>query len=207
MISIDNIVLCTNNHGVTHLENNVSAPLAVTLKKAEKTTLKVLVFDNDFDVNVVLAEAEAQVDLQLVYLANARHAPRISCTVTHLAEKTISRQEIKGVALDAAQVRFRGLIKIAPNAPKAQGRQHHRGLLIGPDAVIDAAPELEIDTDDVLCSHGSAIGSLDQAQLFYLMSRGLPEKEAKLFLIRSFLGNDLPEPLQTPLSDWMTQHV
>jgi Fe-S cluster assembly protein SufD len=70
-----------------------------------------------------------------------------------------------------------------------------RALLLSPYAEMDIKPELQIYADDVKCSHGATIGTLDDAQLFYLRSRGIPEAEARSLLIRAFLDEAL-EPVQ-----------
>ena len=76
---------------------------------------------------------------------------------------------------------------VREGAVKSDSHQLFKALLLSPRAEADAKPELEIFADDVVCGHGTAIGSLDEDALFYLRSRGIPESEAKGLLIRAFL--------------------
>jgi Fe-S cluster assembly protein SufD len=82
---------------------------------------------------------------------------------------------------------FQGKVLVERIAQKTDGYQMNQALLLSPDAEIDAKPELEIYADDVRCSHGATVGALDDDQLFYLRSRGIPEQEARQMLIDAFL--------------------
>jgi Fe-S cluster assembly protein SufD len=64
----------------------------------------------------------------------------------------------------------------------------HDALLLSDRAEIDAKPELQINADDVQCAHGNTVGALDDAALFYIRSRGVPEAEAKALLTQAFIG-------------------
>ena len=66
-----------------------------------------------------------------------------------------------------------------------------QALLLSPDAEMDTKPELQIFADDVKCSHGATVGELDEEQVFYLRSRGIPQPEARAMLIRAFLNDAL----------------
>ena len=95
------------------------------------------------------------------------------------AKKTISKQQIKGVATDSSSVHFDGQIVIPHGSQNCDGMQNHRGILLSEKAVISATPQLEIWADDVKCAHGSAIGPLAQDQLFYLETRGVHKDDAQ----------------------------
>ena len=68
---------------------------------------------------------------------------------------------------------FDGIIYVCKGAMKTDARQENRNLLLGPEAVVHTKPHLEIDADDVACSHGATVGQLDENQLFYLQARGI----------------------------------
>jgi Fe-S cluster assembly protein SufD len=76
---------------------------------------------------------------------------------------------------------------VRESARGADSRQSLRGLLAGPEAEIDVRPQLEIDTDEVRCSHGATAGKLDEGMLFYLLSRGLAPQVAQRLLKWAFL--------------------
>ena len=80
-----------------------------------------------------------------------------------------------------------------PNAQKIDGHQLNHTLLLSDRCEIDTKPELEIHADDVKCSHGATSGQMDEAALFYLRSRGIPEALARNLLVQSFIGEALEE--------------
>ncbi len=123
-------------------------------------------------------------------LNGAQHADFTS-VVRHTAPKGTSRQTVKNVLSGHSRGVFQGRIEVARGAHGTDGYQMNRALLLSPDAEIDTKPELEIFADDVKCSHGATVGELDAEQMFYLRSRGVPEREAKSILVRAFLAEAL----------------
>ena len=108
--------------------------------------------------------------------------------VAHKAPNCPSRQTVKSVLSGLARGVFQGRIEVDRIAQKTDGYQMSQALLLSPHAEMDIKPELRIYADDVKCSHGATIGALDENQVFYLRSRGIPEAEARSLLIRAFLG-------------------
>ncbi len=108
--------------------------------------------------------------------------------VEHAAPHGTSSQDFKSVVDGHAHAVFQGRIRVAPNAQKTDARQLSRNLLLSGTAAADAKPELEILADDVKCSHGAAVGDLDQDALFYLRARGLDDAQARALLIQGFVG-------------------
>jgi Fe-S cluster assembly protein SufD len=123
-------------------------------------------------------------------LTGTQHADFTS-VVRHVAPKGTSRQTIKNVLAGRSRGVFQGRIEVARGAQGTDGYQMNRALLLSPDAEIDTKPELEIFADDVKCSHGATVGELDAEQLFYLRSRGIPDREARSILVRAFLAEAL----------------
>ncbi len=113
--------------------------------------------------------------------------------VTHDAVNCESRQVFKKVLRNGAVGAFQGKILVKPGAQKTDGYQISQSLLLDEDAQFLAKPELEIYADDVACSHGSTSGAIDEEALFYLRSRGVPEREAKDLLVLAFLAETLEE--------------
>lgn len=134
--------------------------------------------------------------------------------VTHDAEDCESRQVFKKVLRDGATGVFQGKILVKDGAQKTDGYQISQSLLLDDDSVFLAKPELEIYADDVACSHGSTTGAIDETALFYLRSRGVPQKDATDLLVLSFLaesleeiGDDaLREHVSDRLADWLRHH-
>jgi len=117
--------------------------------------------------------------------------------VRHLAPHGLSRQICKTVLDDKARGVFQGKVHVAPHAQKTDACQTCRALLLSDAGEMDAKPELEIYADDVKCSHGTAIGDLDENALFYLLSRGIDEGTARAMLIEAFAG-EVVDALQSP---------
>ena len=111
--------------------------------------------------------------------------------VHHNAPHTSSTQLFKGILDDSARGLFEGLIRVAPGAQKTEAYQANHNLLLTRESKMFTRPQLEIYADDVKCSHGATIGRLDEQALFYLRSRGIPFKEARLLLQQAFLQDVL----------------
>lgn len=107
----------------------------------------------------------------------------------HQATDTISTLLLKGLLQDAARSVHNGMIRIDTSASRTDARMHSRFMLIGSGAQAYAQPSLEVLTNDVQCTHGSAIGQYDDEQLFYLNSRGVSDDAAKKLLSDAFLGD------------------
>jgi Fe-S cluster assembly protein SufD len=86
---------------------------------------------------------------------------------------------------------FNGKIIVRQDAQKTDAKQTNRALLLSDEALINTKPQLEIFADDVKCTHGAAIGQLDEDAIFYLRSRGLTFFEARDMLIHAFAGEIL----------------
>ena len=109
----------------------------------------------------------------------------------HLAPRTTSDLLFKGALTDKSRSVWRGMIYVAPGAKHIDGYQANRNLLLDSDARADSIPGLEILNNDVRCTHGSTVGKIDPEQLFYLLTRGLPKKEAEQLIIQGFFGDIL----------------
>ena len=137
---------------------------------------------------VVRSEGEgAHCGLYGGFVASRRQQANIVTTVDHLAERGETREIFKGVAAGRAHGAFQGRITVRPGAQKVDAHMLSRNLLLGAHAAIDTKPELEIFADDVKCSHGAAVGDLDETALFYLLARGIPREQARHMLIEAFM--------------------
>jgi Fe-S cluster assembly protein SufD len=146
---------------------------------------------------MVRSEGEASLcELNGAFLLSGRQEANILTTVDHAAPGGETREIFKGVAAGRAHGAFQGRIVVRPGAQKVNAHQLSRNLVLGPRAAIDTKPELEIHADDVKCSHGAAVGDLDEAALFYLRARGIPNQEARRMLIEAFAQEpvELVEP-------------
>ncbi len=104
----------------------------------------------------------------------------------HNAPLTTSDLLYKGAAKDYARTLWQGMIKSLPKMQKIDGYQACRNMLLDDTARMDAIPGLEIEADDVRCSHAATFGTLEEEPVFYLMSRGIPRPQAELMVIEGF---------------------
>jgi len=131
--------------------------------------------------------------------------------ITHDAERCESRQVFKKVLRNGATGVFQGKILVKAGAQKTDGYQISQSLLLDGDSQFLAKPELEIYADDVICSHGSTSGAIDEEGLFYLRARGIPESTATDLLTLAFLAEavqevedeGLREDINNRLSGWL----
>ncbi len=132
----------------------------------------------------------------ITIIGNKQHVDNHTL-VNHKFENCESHELYRGIYDDASTGVFNGKVIVEKEAQKTNAFQQNNNVLIGDKASINAKPQLEIFADDVKCSHGCAIGQLDEKALFYLQSRGIPKKEAKALMLFAF-GNDVVEKIKIP---------
>ncbi len=109
-----------------------------------------------------------------------------STVQVHSAPHTQSNLLYKGAVMDRAYSIYRGMIEAKPGAQKIDAYQNNNNLVLSDGARADSIPGLEIEADDLRCTHGATVGHLDPEQLFYLRSRGLDETGARQMIISGF---------------------
>ncbi len=155
------------------------------------------------DVNCRLEGEGAEAALQGIYaLTGARHADNHS-RVDHLASDTRSDEYYKGVLDGRSRGVFNGKVVVAEGTAGIEADQINRNLLLSRQAEIDTKPELEIYADDVKCSHGATVGQLDERQLYYLRSRGIPLDQARRMLMDAFCREIVDRVGDEALRTWI----
>jgi Fe-S cluster assembly protein SufD len=104
----------------------------------------------------------------------------------HFAPNTTSDLLFKGALKDASRSVWQGMIYVSPGAQKTDGYQANRNLILSRQARADSIPGLEIQADDVRCTHGATVGKIDPDQVFYLRSRGIPYEDAERLIVEGF---------------------
>ena len=174
-------------------------PSVVRLEAGEKRSAAFVVprgVSGSFEVVYELAGEGAELDLTGVYACCGEQKVDFRITVRHLCAGCISHQLFKGLAEDEARVKFEGLVYVAAGAEKTEALQENHSLMLSENAFVQSSPQLEIYADDVVCSHGATVGSLDENEQFYMRSRGISLEEARRLQILSFLSpvlEGLPE--------------
>ncbi len=121
--------------------------------------------------------------------------------ISHDVPECNTDELFKYVVDDNATGAFAGLIYVAEGASKTEAYQSNRNIVGSETAVMHSKPQLEIYNDDVKCSHGTAIGQLDDKQLFYMMTRGISEEQARLMLKQAFMADVIDGISLPPLRD------
>lgn len=122
------------------------------------------------------------------YFANGDQHLDHDTQQNHLARNTTSDLLYKGALLDDSRSVWQGMIYVAPGAIGTDGYQANRNLILSKGARADSIPGLEILADDVRCSHGATVGRIDENELFYLLSRGIPRNEAEQLIVMGFFA-------------------
>ena len=131
----------------------------------------------------------------------------IGAQIIHGASHTHGEIETKGVLDDSAKNIYRGLVRIERDAPNSKGYQKEDVLMLSPDAEANSIPQLEIENNDVKCSHAATATHLDKERLFYLMTRGMSEGTARKMVVRGFLEPFIMQCKNQQLIEYVQQHI
>jgi len=149
------------------------------------------------DIGIGLKGEGADCTMNGVYLADDEKLMDTHTSLDHAMPHSTSHEIYKGILAGKAKAVFNGRIIVRIDAQKTDAKQTNRALLLSDDATINSNPQLEIFADDVKCTHGAAVGQLDEEAMFYLQARGLTRAEARDMLLHAFAGEVL-EGLKIP---------
>jgi Fe-S cluster assembly protein SufD len=138
-----------------------------------------------------------------LYVGRAKQLIDNHTTIDHAMPHCGSHEIYKGILADQSRGVFNGKIIVRPDAQKTDAKQTNKALLLSDEANINTKPELEIFANDVKCTHGAAIGQLDDDAMFYLRSRGLSVADSRAMLIRAFAGDILNRVKVAPVREYL----
>jgi Fe-S cluster assembly protein SufD len=165
-----------------------------------------LTFGGGLVRNDVVARLDGEgIDCTLngLYVTRGKQLVDNHTTIDHAMPHCSSHEVYKGILGDQSRAVFNGKIVVRPDAQKTDAKQTNKALLLSDDARIDTKPELEIFANDVKCTHGAAIGQLDETAMFYLRSRGLGVAESRAMLVHAFAGDILNRVKITPVREYL----
>jgi Fe-S cluster assembly protein SufD len=167
---------------------NIAAAAVVVARDATYTSHTITLGGrlSRYDLAVKLDGEGASAQVDGLALISGRQLADTHTLIEHAQPHGRSRQLHKTIVDGAAHAVFNGQILVRPGAQLTDSAQESRNLLLSEKATVNAKPELEIFADDVKCAHGATVGQLDAEQLFYLRSRGLPERAARNLLTYAF---------------------
>ena len=130
----------------------------------------------------------SEFSLDGMYVGEERQIHDNRVFVNHLGKNTSSNMITKGVLGDESSSIFTGTIHIAEGAEKTESHQENRNILLSEEATAQSVPNLEILCDDVICSHGSSVGPIEENVYHYVMARGIEKVDADKLLIKGFFN-------------------
>jgi Fe-S cluster assembly protein SufD len=134
-----------------------------------------------------LEEEGSELEIVGLFSLKNKDTLNLSVTIVHAAPHTSANTIIKAVVDDDAYASISGTIIVKPGAQATNSFLKENVLLLSDNARAEAIPNLEIEANDVKCSHAATVGKIDPEQVFYLQSRGLPESEVKDLIAQGFL--------------------
>jgi len=160
----------------------------VVLKKNQSKLIPVELDTKSKKLEVVLAGENASVEVVGLVLGKGNDQKSLEANIVHAAPRTKSKVIVKSVLRDRSTFAFRGNVKIEKGAKGADAYLRSDVLLFDDAKMGDDTPALEILEPDVRAGHAATVGKVDEAMLFYLMSRGLTRNQAEKMLIEGFVG-------------------
>jgi Fe-S cluster assembly protein SufD len=159
------------------------------------------------NLNIALEAEHGEAHLYGLYFLNGNSHIDNHTVVDHVKPNCQSNQLYKGIIDDKATAVFNGKIFVQQQAQKTNAYQSNKNILLSESASVNAKPQLEIFADDVKCSHGCTIGRLDEEGMFYMRSRGIPEKMARNLLVHAFAMDILDHIKLAPVRQYIDQLI
>lgn len=164
------------------------------VKDNERKTFVILLCgqtSSDGAVHVRIVGEGANVQILGIILGREKQSIRLYTEQLHEKPSSVSDLFIKSVLFDQSKLFYTGLIKIASGAQQSNAYQKNQNLLLSSGAWADSRPMLEILANDVRCTHGATIGTLDEEQLYYLAARGIGRNAASRLIVEGFVSEVL----------------
>lgn len=163
------------------------------------------------EINVDLQGEGADADLNGIYLMDKSQQVDNQVYINHAKPHCDSSELFKGVLDESSSAIFNGYVHVNKDAQQTNAFQRNNNILMTAEAKVDTMPFLEIYADDVKCSHGATVGQLDNEALFYLMQRGIPQKDARMLLMYAFAAEVTDkikiDPLRVSIEDMVKKRL
>ena len=153
----------------------------------------------------------AECELGGLYVVDGDRHADTRLVVSHGRSHGVSKQYFKGIVDDRGHGIFNGKIVVAAGTKGTDAHQTNANLLLSEEAEVDTRPQLEIDSDDVACSHGATVGQIDRDALFYLRSRGIPDRQARRMMTWAFASDVIERigvaAIRQRVQEYLATHV
>lgn len=159
------------------------------------------------NIEVLCLEEGSHASVNGLYTGRGSQHHDSFCHVHHKAAHTTSDQLFKGILDDESRGVFTGKIVIHRDAQQVDSSQLNKNLLLNQKAHVDTRPQIEVYADDVKCGHGATIGQINEEEVFYLESRGIPKEKAQKILCHAFAQEVIETCDQKDLSQWLSSKL
>jgi len=177
--------------GAVYIAGSSDIPSHISLGRDESLDMVIVVppgVSCDIPLTVDMDAEGADASISGLYLCGSEEKVSLDINVNHNAAHTTSHQLFNGVASGSSRAAFHGRIVVRKDCQGIKAFQENHNILLSEGATVESQPQLEIYADDVECSHGATTGFLNAEEQFYMRSRGIPEAEARVLQIISFLS-------------------
>ncbi len=190
-----NNITCINCHENSEidyylLQNNDNSKVQVQQYTNSKFMTRILTTgsnNNQLQLEFNLLEKKAITDLNILQNSKQSAIYKINLLINHLIDNTSSTTTARTMARDSSIANLIGKIVVHKTAPKTCADLQTKSLILSKHATVNSCPELDIYNNDVVCTHGSSVGNLDQDSLFYMQTRGINITDAKQILLQAFI--------------------
>ncbi len=162
---------------------------------------------NRNNVEVAINGTGAHADVNGLYTGRGTQHQDCFTTIHHNAAHTTSNQIFKGILDDQARGVFTGKVVIHRDAQKVDSNQLNKNLLLSKKAHVDTRPQIEVYADDVKCGHGATVGQINQEEVFYLESRGIPREKAQKILCHAFAYEAIESCGNNEVAKWLGEKL
>ena len=159
------------------------------------------------NLNVILDAKNCEAHLYGLYFQSGHSHIDNHTIVDNIKPNCLSNELYKGILNDHATGVFNGKIFVRQLAQKTNAYQSNKNILLSNTSSVNTKPQLEIFADDVKCTHGCTVGSLNEEGLFYLQSRGISEKTARNLLLGAYASDILEQVKPEPLRKWVEKQI
>jgi Fe-S cluster assembly protein SufD len=153
-----------------------------------------------FNLRVELKKG-AQADIHGLFVGQSQDFVKVKVDTEHLGLSSQARVKVHGLLTDQARANFQGRVYIPKAGNQSNVFLEERVLVLSDQARSESLPSLEIEAKDVKAGHAATNGTLDETNMFYLTSRGLPKSQAAVMLIKGFLNSVIPQGMATDSSE------
>ena len=143
--------------------------------------------DNKLQLELNLLEANTFAEINVLQNTKHTYIHSVDLLINHLTTGSSSYTLTRTIAADQSSANLNGKIVVHKSAKKTQANLQNKSLILSKQASVISCPELLIDNNDVICTHGSSVGNLDANALFYMQTRGISLKDASQMLLQAFL--------------------